>query len=391
MSTLAPIITFKAGICDVDQSSKPYKIKPKPTPGYVYLYSDEDFIHFCWRPRNVPLNEPELDLLMIPTDGTFIPYDVRTPSEPSSKTNGRIFALKFGSSSQRYLFWLQSKSQARSGDPSWLSPRDLKIGEIVDRLLQGEEVDVTRELAQVPHNNDDSQGDGDDDEPMEDVEGHGDPNEHYYGSTGGAGHDATGGDIRREGEDAREGGADGARAASSSATDAATAVRNFLESLRGPQGLPGNNQAQGKGYPLLTDLLEPSTTIPMISNASEEYVNNLLNFLPAEILAMTQQGNDGDAVLDPSSEVIVAAREAMSSDQKQSLLKKVLRSPQFTQSLASLTIALREGGLPTIAEALGIKVENGGLMRGGSMPLGGGEAVEVFVEGVKKTVQQGKK
>jgi len=170
-----------------------------------------DLIHFCWRPRSVPLDEPEIDLVMVPTDGHFVPYDTRTPSNSSSKTNGRVFSLKFSSSSQRYLFWLQSKPQGRNGDPAWFSPRDLKIGEIVDQLLQGEEVDVNRELASVRNNNDDSRPD-DDDETMEDVEGRGDPNEHHQGSTGGAGPDATGGDIRREGEDAREGGADGARA-----------------------------------------------------------------------------------------------------------------------------------------------------------------------------------
>lgn len=41
-----------------------------------------------------------------------------------------------------------------------------------------------------------------------------------------------------------------------------------------------------------------------------------------------------------------------------------------------------------IGEALGLKVKNGGVIRGGSMPLGGGEAVEGFVEGVKKTVEE---
>ena len=41
-----------------------------------------------------------------------------------------------------------------------------------------------------------------------------------------------------------------------------------------------------------------------------------------------------------------------------------------------------------IGEALGLKVENGGLMRGGSMPLGGGEAVEGFVDGVRRTVEE---
>ncbi len=147
---------------------------------------------------------------MVPTDGRFVPYE-KGSDQTSAKTSGRIFALKFGSSSQRHLFWLQSKPQGRSGDPSWFSPRDNKIGDIVDRLLQGEEVDVNRELAQVQNNTDDSKRD-DDDQTMEDVEGHGDPSEHHPDSTGGAGPDATGGDVRREGEDAREGGADGARA-----------------------------------------------------------------------------------------------------------------------------------------------------------------------------------
>ena len=163
----------------------------------------------------MPLDQPELDLIMVPTDGHFVPYDTRTPSHPSSKTNGRIFVLKFASSSQRHLFWLQSKPQARSGDPAWLSPRDRKIGEIVDRLLQGEEVNVNRELASVQNNTDDSgsgprRRDADDDEAMEDIEGHGDPS--HQGGAGGAGPGATGGDFRSEGEDAREGGADGARA-----------------------------------------------------------------------------------------------------------------------------------------------------------------------------------
>jgi 26S proteasome regulatory subunit N13 len=145
--------------------------------------------------------------MMIPGDGQFIPYEYKTSNQPTSKTNGRVFVLKFSSSSQRHLFWLQSKPQARNGDPAWFSPRDLRIGQIVNTLLQGEDVDVGRELAQVP-----STGGDDDDETMEDIEGHPDPEEPHHGSSGGAGPDATGGDIREEGESSREGGADGGRA-----------------------------------------------------------------------------------------------------------------------------------------------------------------------------------
>jgi len=81
----------------------------------------------------------------------------------------------------------------------------------------------------------------------------------------------------------------------------------------------------------------------------------------------------------------------MSSDQKKTILKRVLRSPQFHQSLGSLTMAIRDGGLPSISEALGVKLQNGGMVRGGSVPLGGGEAVEAFVEGVKNSVEDKKK
>jgi hypothetical protein len=103
---------------------------------------------------------------------------------------------------------MQSKPQGANGDPSHFSPRDRKIGDIVNRLLQGEEVNVSRELASVRNNNDRND---DGDETMEDVEGRAPTDRHGSGS-GGAGADATGGDIREEGEDAREGGGDGARA-----------------------------------------------------------------------------------------------------------------------------------------------------------------------------------
>ena len=101
---------------------------------------------------------------MVPTDGHFLPYDAKNQPQPSAKTNGRIFVLKFMSSSQRHFFWLQSKPQGRNGDPTWFSPRDRKIGEIVDSLLQGEEVNVARELTSISNNNDDSRRDDDDDD-----------------------------------------------------------------------------------------------------------------------------------------------------------------------------------------------------------------------------------
>ncbi|KJR84779.1 uncharacterized protein SPSK_09447 [Sporothrix schenckii 1099-18] len=239
--SIIPTITFKAGLCEVDSSSRPHKVKAQPEPGYIFLYAEDgssrdpsltlhapllpesrlvcpnirspDLMHFCWRPRDVLMDDAPLNLVMVPGDGRFIPYE-GTGDHASSKTNGRIFVLKFESSSQRHLFWLQSKPQSPDGNPAWLSPRDRKIGNLVDELLQGGEPDIDAELAEVRDNNNDgrrggghSGNDGDGDETMEDAE-----DQHGRGP-GGAGSGATGGDVREEGEDSREGGADGARAA----------------------------------------------------------------------------------------------------------------------------------------------------------------------------------
>lgn len=149
----------------------------------------------------------------------------------------------------------------------------------------------------------------------------------------------------------------------------------------------GSQQAQGKPFTTLPDLLPTSTTIPIIDSANETLVNTLLSNLPPTILLLAQEVDDLSDV-DPNSETVQAAIEALSMEQKKDILRRVLRSPQLHQSLGSLTAALRDGGLPTVSEALKIKVENGGYIRRGGIPMGGGEAVEAFLEGVKKTVQE---
>lgn len=145
---------------------------------------------------------------MVPSDGSFKPYQPTQGSSKKSPTNGRIFTLKFQSSSARHLFWLQSKSQHSQGESGWFSPRDLKLGEIVDQLLQGEQVNVQEELNNLPNDQGGQDDDDDSRNRMEDVR--------RESQSGTAENLASGdpfiGDPSNEGEGSREGGADGGRA-----------------------------------------------------------------------------------------------------------------------------------------------------------------------------------
>ncbi|KYG41809.1 hypothetical protein M433DRAFT_158630 [Acidomyces richmondensis BFW] len=387
-----PILTFKAGTC----STAGRKVTPNPTPGYLYLYNEEDMLHLCWRPRSAPASEPELDLLMIPGDGTFQPL-VKNPGADNleSPTNGRIFVLRFQSSSQKHYFWMQSKTQHKDGKLGWFGERDKKLGTIVDSLLQGESLNIQEELAEVGgRSNGGGDGNG---EGGADREDNMDLDPEPDMEAGGAGQDATGGDPREEGEASREGGADGARAATAPSiqpqdNDTDALVQNFLNSL---QGNNASSQQVGvdKPYTTLPELLSTNFTIPFIESASPQQIDTLCSFLPPELFLLAQESETSTSFSDPEPTIAVtqAAIEALSIEQKVDILKRTLRSPQFHQSLGSLTVALRDGGLPMIGEALGLKVENGGLIRGGSMPLGGGNAVEAFVQGVRKTVEKEEK
>ena len=171
--------------------------------------------------------------------------------------------------------------------------------------------------------------------------------------------------------------------------DAAVAVQNFLRSMQGNESLRGP-QAQNQEpqlFTTLTDLLPPSTTVPVIDSAEQQLVDNLLSHLPPTLMLLAQEVDDISSV-DPTSETAQAAMEALSLDQKKEILRKVLRSPQFHQSLGSLTTALRDGGLPSIGDALKIPLRNGGYIKpGGGVPLGGGDAVEAFLEGMETFVK----
>jgi len=176
-------------------------------------------------------------------------------------------------------------------------------------------------------------------------------------------------------------------------------VQNFLRSLQGSnlqqgqqQQQPQQQEQQSNPFTSLSDLLSTQITVPFLATATPAQIDALCAHLPPSIFLLSQESADSLSSTEPSEAAGQAAIEALSTEQKRELIERVLRSPQLHQSLGSLTVALRDGGLPMIGEALGVEVENGGLIRGGSMPLGGGEAVEKFLEGIKRGVEkEGKK
>ena len=182
--------------------------------------------------------------------------------------------------------------------------------------------------------------------------------------------------------------------ASNSAPDAAAAVRNFLDSLKGQ---PGTAAGQGQQhadypYPYLNHLLPTSITVPMVDSAPAEHIDSLLNHLPSSVIVLaTNPSATFDSKSEPSPDAVEAAKASLTLEDKRSLLKKVLRSPQLHQALGTLTMALRDGGLPSVADALGVSVHNGGYMEQGGMPLGGGQAVQAFVDGIAKAAKEQRK
>lgn len=143
-----------------------------------------------------------------------------------------------------------------------------------------------------------------------------------------------------------------------------------------PGGNTAGGQVQQKLFTTLQDLLTPSVTVAWIDQAPQHKVDELMQHLPLRLAMLASDEDD------------VPAFNTLSLQDKRDLVKRVLRSPQFTQSLASLTFALRDGGLPSIGDALGVPLQNDGYMRRGGVPLGGGDAVEAFLNGVKDLVKK---
>jgi hypothetical protein len=102
------LVEFRAG----KMVTKGKMVHPIKKKGLVFLNQTEDsLMHFCWKDRTS--GQVEDDLIVFPEDAEF--------KRVSSCTTGRVFVLKFKSSSRRCFYWMQE-------------PRDEKDDEFCSKI-----------------------------------------------------------------------------------------------------------------------------------------------------------------------------------------------------------------------------------------------------------------
>lgn len=88
------LVEFRAG----RMTLKDKMVEPDKRKGFLYLYqSDDSLIHFCWKDRTTGVVED--DLIIFPDDCEFV--------KVSQCTTGRVYVLKFKTSSRKLFFWMQ--------------------------------------------------------------------------------------------------------------------------------------------------------------------------------------------------------------------------------------------------------------------------------------------
>lgn len=107
------LVEFKAGRMNMVGKM----VHPDTRKGLVYVYQAEDgLIHFCWKDRTT--GKVEDDLIIFPDDCEFKKVD-------QCKT-GRVYLLRFSSSSRRLFFWMQETKTDK--DDEWCR----RINEIIN-------------------------------------------------------------------------------------------------------------------------------------------------------------------------------------------------------------------------------------------------------------------
>ncbi|XP_074595481.1 regulatory particle non-ATPase 13 isoform X2 [Brevipalpus obovatus] len=97
------LVEFKAGKMNVNGTT----VAPIKRKGTIYLnQSDDNLMHFCWKDRQTGVLEE--DLILFPDDAEF--------KKVPQCTTGRVYVLKFKSSSKRCFYWMQEPNEDKDED-----------------------------------------------------------------------------------------------------------------------------------------------------------------------------------------------------------------------------------------------------------------------------------
>jgi len=97
------LVEFRAG----KMFMKGKIVHPDKRKGMLYVHQSEDsLMHFCWKDRTTGVVED--DLIIFPDDVEYVPV--------AQCTTGRVYLLKFKSTSRKMFFWMQEPKSDKDED-----------------------------------------------------------------------------------------------------------------------------------------------------------------------------------------------------------------------------------------------------------------------------------
>ncbi|KAF1797433.1 proteasome complex subunit Rpn13 ubiquitin receptor-domain-containing protein [Mucor lusitanicus] len=324
------LVQFNAGKCIVDGTW----IKPDTRKGQVYMDQGEDrLLHLYWKERKTQ-SVAEDDLIIFPDEAEF--------RQITQCTTGRVYLLQFKTSNERHFYWMQSKN-------------DEKDKEVVERV---------NELIRDPDANMNAASDLD--EPsshaelmrlLNGVESQ-DPNItpenllQFLNSMNGSGDTQDEDDEDDEDEPMET--ATTSPVAATTTTTRAPAAENTTHT---PQQAPAAAPAEA---PTASTPSVPVATTQQSNEQLDQLRQMLANVRPAEASApialsdiLTTQSIT-PLLNDPEMCASLFPFLPEESERSAEEVRQVVKSPQFSQALQSLSAALQTGQLGPLLSQLGL-------------------------------------
>ncbi|KAJ1836733.1 hypothetical protein LPJ63_000053 [Coemansia sp. RSA 2711] len=300
------LVEFKAGRLFRDGATN--WVRPDARRGVCYVRrDDEGLMYFCWKERQGGA-QPEEELIVFSGD-------VRL--EKVQQSSGRVYVLKFQSSSQRVFFWLQEPDAA--GDSRLIG----RVNAVLDDKGEDEEEEArtllrqdSQEAEALSRHREQSALARESSELSRDA----------LASTQVGGVPASMRRVSQQnpGDDVQP---MGERAAAGLGPGQLGSLRELLSSIQVPEGYAGASAASAAEQVHLADVLTPENLRAVLED--ERLRHALFPTLPDEI---------------PRS---------------QRALGQIIRSAQFQQALNSLSYVLESGQMAALVTQLGLDAEAG--------------------------------